>query len=51
MEPIETCWHATSQRIEPPDEQGWMRESCGTCGQTLRWTRCPEDAPDNTGTA
>lgn len=40
MDPIETgeCWHAISQRIEPPDEQGWQRESCGTCGRTLRWT-------------
>ncbi len=55
MEPIETgCRHATSQRIEPPGADGWMRESCGTCGQLLRWTRSPEDAPaghDNTGTA
>lgn len=39
-----TCRHALSARIEPPDEQGWMRESCGTCGQILRWTLWPHHA-------
>lgn len=39
-----TCRHGLSGLIEPPDEQGWMRESCGECGQILRWTLWPHHA-------
>lgn len=31
------CSHDLSTLIEPPDADGWQRESCGDCGQTLDW--------------
>lgn len=35
------CRHGLSWQIEPPNPEGWMRRSCGACGQILAWTLSP----------
>ncbi len=35
------CRHGLSWQVHPPDPDGWMLHTCGSCGQALSWTLWP----------